>query len=192
VTTLDGLPAHVLLVHAVVALVPVSALLVLLVAVWPAARRQWAVPTAVLAVATAVCVPLATESGEWLERRVESTTLLREHTELGDTMVPWAIALAVVAVALGVRQLIAAHVRRQAGSPAAVGGPGTTTNASGRTTGRVPGGRILSAALAVLAAVVAVGSVVTVYRVGDSGARAAWTGRFSDQPHPPLLPPDQP
>ena len=191
-TTLTGLPAHVLLVHAVVVLVPMSALLVLLVGVWPTARRQWALPTAVLAVATAVCVPLATESGEWLERRVESTALLRDHTELGDTMVPWAIGLAVVAVALGVRELIAARARRRAGSPAAVGDPGTTTNASDRTTARVPGGRVLSAALAVLAAVVAVGSVISVYRIGDSGARAAWTDRFSEQPHPPLLPPDQP
>jgi hypothetical protein len=29
--------------------------------------------------------------------------------------------------------------------------------------------------------VVAVGSVVTVYRIGDSGARASWTGQFSQQ-----------
>jgi hypothetical protein len=42
--------------------------------------------------------------------------------------------------------------------------------------------------LAVLAVVVATGSVVTVYRIGDSGARAAWTGRFSELPQPPLLP----
>ena len=76
-TTLGGLPAHVLLVHAVVVLVPLSALLVLLVGVWPAARRRWAVPAAVLAVVAAVAVPLATESGEWLEHRVESTALLR-------------------------------------------------------------------------------------------------------------------
>jgi hypothetical protein len=38
-TTIGGLPAHILLVHAVVGLVPVTALLVVLVAVWPAARR---------------------------------------------------------------------------------------------------------------------------------------------------------
>jgi hypothetical protein len=102
VTTLGGLPAHVLLVHAVVVLVPLSALLVLLVGVWPAARRRWAVPAAVLAVVAAIAVPLATESGEWLEHRVESTALLRTHTALGDTMLPWAIALAAVAVAIGV------------------------------------------------------------------------------------------
>jgi hypothetical protein len=37
----------------------------------------------------------------------------------------------------------------------------------------------VSLVLADLAVVVAVGSVVTVDRVGDAGARAVWTGRFS-------------
>jgi hypothetical protein len=31
----------------------------------------------------------------------------------------------------------------------------------------------------VLALVVAAGSIATVYRIGDSGARAAWTGKYS-------------
>jgi hypothetical protein len=34
----------------------------------------------------------------------------------------------------------------------------------------------------VLCAVVAAGAVVQVYRIGDSGAKAAWTGDFSDDP----------
>ena len=41
-STVNGLPAHVLLVHAVVVLVPLTSLLLVLVAVWPAARRRWA------------------------------------------------------------------------------------------------------------------------------------------------------
>jgi hypothetical protein len=35
--------------------------------------------------------------------------------------------------------------------------------------------------LAIVAVVVATGSVVTVYRVGESGSRAVWTGQFSEQ-----------
>jgi len=50
-------------------------------------------------------------------------------------------------------------------------------------------GRVVSLVLAVLALVAAVGSVVTVYRVGDSGARAVWTGHVSAQAQPPLRPP---
>jgi hypothetical protein len=186
VTTVNGLPAHVLLVHAVVVLVPVSALLV---AVWPAARRRWATAAAVLAVVTAISVPLATDSGERLERRVDPTPLLRAHTELGDTMVPWVGALAVVAIVIAARQLLAARRRTASAS-----GPGTTRAGSadrgaGRAAAVAPGGRILPVVLAVIAVVVAAGSVVTVYRIGESGSRAAWTGRVSDQPHPPLLAP---
>jgi hypothetical protein len=40
-TTISGLPAHVLLVHALVVLAPLTALLEVLCALWPAARRSW-------------------------------------------------------------------------------------------------------------------------------------------------------
>jgi hypothetical protein len=40
-TTISGLPAHVLLVHALVVLAPLTALLEILCALWPAARRSW-------------------------------------------------------------------------------------------------------------------------------------------------------
>jgi len=38
--------------------------------------------------------------------------------------------------------------------------------------------------LAVLSVVVAVGSVVQVYRIGDSGAKAVWQGSYSAAPGP--------
>jgi hypothetical protein len=44
--------------------------------------------------------------------------------------------------------------------------------------------RLTGIAVAVVAVAVAVGSMVTVYRIGDSGAQAAWTGQFSAQPLP--------
>jgi hypothetical protein len=39
-TTIAGIPAHALLVHAIVVLAPLVALLEILCAVWPAARRR--------------------------------------------------------------------------------------------------------------------------------------------------------
>jgi hypothetical protein len=39
-TTIMGLPAHVLLVHFIVILAPLTAVLAILYAVWPAARRR--------------------------------------------------------------------------------------------------------------------------------------------------------
>jgi hypothetical protein len=186
-TTFGGLPAHILLVHAVVGLVPVTALLVVLVAVWPAARRLLVWPTAALALATLICVPVTTEAGEWLERRVERTALVRAHTELGDTMLPWVVALAAVALVFLARKLLADRAGRREAPAAGADGPGTARAPSSEQQSRATagaGGRVVSLVLAVLAVVTAVGSVVTVYRIGDSGARAVWTGQFSEQAQP--------
>lgn len=44
-----------------------------------------------------------------------STPLIRAHTELGDYLLPWAIALAAVALALATRQLLATRARLPCG-----------------------------------------------------------------------------
>jgi uncharacterized membrane protein len=85
--TFAGLPAHPLLVHAPVVLVPVVALLVILMIVRPQwlERFGWlAVGLAGLALVTGV---LAENSGEALEEAVEdsaSRTLLHAHEEAGE------------------------------------------------------------------------------------------------------------
>ena len=172
VSTVNGLPAHILLVHAVVVLIPLSALLVVLVAVWPAARARLVWPTAVLSVVALLAVPLTTEAGEWLEHRVDQNPLVRAHTELGDDMLPWAIGLALIALGLLARHVLEARAARSV-----PGRPGIIR----RTRGDVA----VTVVVAVIAVVVAAGSVLTVYRIGDSGARAAWTGQFSPQPQLP-------
>lgn len=187
-TTIGGLPAHILLVHAVIGLVPLTALLLVVTAVWARAPRWLTWVTAGVALVTLVSVPVTTEAGEWLERRVPRTALLHTHTELGDTMLPWAAGMAVVALAIAAR---AAFARRAAHRRVPVGGgPGMTRAPERRPAAAGPGGRAVSLVLAVLAVVAAAGSVVTVYRVGDSGARAVWTGNFSQQAQPrPTGPP---
>lgn len=185
-STINGLPAHVLLVHAVVVLVPLTAVLVILVAFWPAARRRLSLPTAMLAGLALVAVPITTEAGDWLEHHVARTPLLQVHTRLGDTMLPWVIGLFLVAAALAVRELLRARAQAPSATVTPLAhGPGTThapraTPSWGRAD--APGGRPVTVALAVLALIAAVGSTVVVYRIGDSGARAAWTGQFSQQP----------
>ena len=177
-STFNGLPAHILLVHSVVVLVPLTAVLLLLVAAWSAARERLSWLTAVLGVITLVLVPITTEAGEWLEHRVPSSPLIRAHTELGDSMLPWAAGLAVLAVAILVRQLAGHRTSRTAQT----GGPGAASAITRLARPAQPGGTVLTGILAVLVLVVAVGSVVTVYRIGDSGAQATWTGKFSQQP----------
>lgn len=157
-TQIHGLPAHVLLVHVVVVLVPLTALLLVACAVWPAVQRRLGVLVPLLALVSLVSVPITTHAGEWLERRVDGGALLERHTELGDELLPWAIGLFVVAV--GVWWLV-----RAAG---ASGAPGWVSSVPVRVV------------VAVVAAVVSVGAVVQVYRIGDSGAKAAWHDRFSN------------
>lgn len=81
-----GLPAHPLIVHAVVVLVPLAALAFVLSAL----RREWRdiylFPATMLAAAGAVAAFLAKETGESLEEAVKETgKRLGEHPEQGDT-----------------------------------------------------------------------------------------------------------
>ncbi|MGV9562232.1 DUF2231 domain-containing protein [Streptomyces sp. NPDC003480] len=158
----NGLPAHVLFVHFVIVLVPLTALALVLAAVWPSAARRLGPVLPVLAFATLVTVPLTTQAGEWLERHVDSDPLVRRHTELGDGLLPWAAGLFILAA------VVWWTTRRTAGQPG--GSPGTAR-----------GGALVRVAAAVLSVVVAAGAVVDVYRIGDSGAKAAWHDGFSQR-----------
>lgn len=150
---ITGLPLHVLVVHAVVVLVPLAVLGTLTVAVWPAARRRfgWLV-VGLTAVATG-CVPLATGSGEDLRDRLTPTDLIRAHAHLGDELLVFVIGLFVVSTAL----VWFDHRNR-------------------RVAGDAPGSaRAVALVLSVLTVALAVVSAVQVVRIGDSGARAAWS-----------------
>ena len=59
-TTVAGLPAHALLVHAIVVLAPLTALLGILCAVWPAARRRFVWLVVAFAAVNLVLTPLTT------------------------------------------------------------------------------------------------------------------------------------
>ena len=160
----NGLPLHVLIVHAVVIVVPLAALCAVLTAFWPAGRRRLGIVTPLVALAALVLVPLAVQSGEWLlSRLVNVTPLLGVHTSLGRTLLPWAIALFLVATLQWVwyRYIAAPGARFASALPS--------------RTGR----RAVSIVLDLVVLVSAVGSVVTVALIGESGSRAVWTGLFT-------------
>jgi hypothetical protein len=188
--TVFGLPAHPLLVHATVVIVPLAALLVLLAALWPASRRplRWVpLATSVLAV---VLVPLTTSTGEQLRDRLPQSEAIRRHAELADGLLPFVLALAVAAAGLAyahgvVRLPWSARRPMEAPQPypAAYPGGGSVAVAAPPTAVRaVPGTRRIGIAAAVLAVLAATGTVVQVVRIGDSGARATWTGVPSQPP----------
>ncbi|MFF4585144.1 DUF2231 domain-containing protein [Streptomyces sp. NPDC001388] len=164
-TVVNGLPAHILIVHFVIVLVPLSALAVVAGALWPGAARRMGIVLPLLALVALASVPLAAEAGEWLEEHVDSNALVRRHAALGDGLLPWAAGLFVLAT------VIWWTTRGRAATEAAPGKRSRSTGSRSATVVRV--------AAAVLSLVVATGAVVDVYRIGDSGAKAAWQDGFS-------------
>jgi len=167
-TTVNGLPAHILLVHATVVLLPLAALLLVMTAAWPAARRRLAGPNAILSIVVVVLVPITTSAGEWLESRVPDSALLHEHTELGDTAIFYALPIALLAVVIWWR-----------------GREATPATPSGRRTYLAPLSTTVTTAITVLAVAAGAAGVYGMYRIGDSGAKAAWTGNFSSTANAP-------
>ena len=156
---IDGLPLHPLIVHLVTVAFPTASLLILVGAFWPALRRQLGVITPLIALVSLVAVPLATSSGESLEERVGGSALLEAPTQLGDTLLPWATAVFVVAVAQWAWQhwVLTPDGER----------PRPVVRGNARL--------IAGAVLTVLAVGTSIGGVVTTVRIGDSGAKAVWS-----------------
>ncbi|MFF3890096.1 DUF2231 domain-containing protein [Streptomyces sp. NPDC001914] len=155
----NGLPAHVLLVHFVVVLVPLTALALVVCAIWPKAAQRLGLVMPLLALVTLVSVPLTSNAGEWLEGHVADNALVRRHAELGDGLLPWAGGLFALAVVLWWT----------------VGRTAVAGDSDGPRRPTAP----VRIAAAVLTLVVATGAIVDVYRIGDSGAKAAWQDGYS-------------
>lgn len=146
----NGLPVHPLVVHAAVVLVPMAALGVLLMAVWPSFSHRLGWLVAALGLVAAGASFVAKESGEALEERVGEPGF--DHADLGDVMPVFAAVLVLVTVVLWL------------------------VDRSGGEEGPRRGLRI---GTAVVAALVALASLFWVYRVGDSGAKSVWSGRVA-------------
>ena len=141
-------------------LVPLAALGAIAAAFsrWVRCRFGWLVAAA--AVANVTLVPLATGSGESLQERVKETALVREHTQMGEQLLPWVIALAVGIVAVMVLRLLSSR------------------RAKGAATPWWAGRRVMALALA-LSVLGSAGALVQVVRIGHSGAKATWSDRTS-------------
>jgi uncharacterized membrane protein len=147
---ISGMPAHALLLHFVLVLVPLTALLEIVCGLWPAARRgqlMWL--TLILAAVTMVLTPITINAGGWLyDLRTNPSPILREHAERGSLMSYFSAALLAAAVVLVVVRVI----ERRSGK-------------SGAAT------RIL---VAIFILAVGISSMVQIYRVGDAGAQSVW------------------
>lgn len=161
---IGGLPAHILLIHVVIVVLPLAALLLVASAIWPAARAKLGFLTPAVALVAVVCVPITTNAGEWLQDHLpgdagRQNPLIRRHAELGDGLLPWALGIFVLAAALWLLSRRFDVVWRPARAPSTRTLPVWAT-----------------AIVAVLSIVVAAGGVVELYRIGESGSKAVWTG----------------
>lgn len=175
-SSIFGLPAHILFVHVVVVLLPASAVAALLVALRPRFRERYGTLALVATFFVSLAVPLAAQTGESLAARLPGNALIRAHAALGQQLVPWTAVFgvclaAVVAIdlwrrgvadgAAGLRPLehwLVAHAPRAVRELR----PGAWLRPAFRTA-------------QVLAVVTALAVGVGVVRVGDSGARAVWS-----------------
>ena len=188
-STLNGLPAHILLVHAIVVLLPLTAGLLVLTAIWPTARHRLAGPNALLALGVLVLVPITTSAGEWLESHIASNALVEAHAELGDTAIFATIPVVILTLIVWWREReassaanVAAVIQPAEPLTTTRSGTSTTTLARPVQTRRVllaPASRVVTIVITVCAILAAGAAVYDTYRIGDSGAKATWQGEFS-------------
>ena len=151
-TTITGIPAHALLVHAIVVLAPLTALLEILCAIWPVARRRFVWLVLAFAAVTLALTPLTTSAGDWLfNQQSQPSDILITHANRGQWMIFFSAGLLVVAIAVAVLHWL----ENRSDKP--------------RT--------VATVVVAIVALAVGVSSIVGVVRIGDSGAHAVWGGR---------------
>ncbi len=141
---IDGLPVHILVVHAVVVLLPLMFLVTLAFVVRPQWRPglPWAILGNVVVTGSAL---VAKESGEHLQGRLSAqagSIIAKDHGERGAIL--WIFALALLLASV-VAYLL---VRQES--------------------------RILTSLAIALVVVCGAGATYWTYLTGDSGSRAAW------------------
>jgi hypothetical protein len=97
---IGGLPAHVLLVHAVVVLAPIAGLGAIVYAVAPRWRKYLAWPLGVLSLALVPVTLVTAQAGEQLEKARPASALVHEHAEQGDVLKAFSVIFFVLVAAM--------------------------------------------------------------------------------------------
>ena len=159
--SLGGLPAHPLVVHLPVVLVPLAAIGALLMAIRPAWLQRFGVVVATLAGLGFVGSLLAAGSGEELEDsfRAAGETIsgaLHDHAEMGESVE----LLAGLFFVLVLAWVLFAAWRRKVGEEHAVA--------------RVRRPKVVAIVLALLVVLSGFTATASVYLTGHSGAKSVW------------------
>jgi hypothetical protein len=164
-TTISGLPAHVLIVHFAVVLVPLAAVC-LVASLKPSVSRRFGIWLPVLGVGALLSVFAAMNAGGWLQNHVQNTALVRHHVAIAGQLWPFSAGVALLSIAVWLL-----HGKGAGSSPAESAEPAESAKSAASSKTYLLVG--------VLSVAVAAASVVEVYRIGEAGARAAWTGHVS-------------
>lgn len=166
---LFGLPAHPLLVHVPVVLIPLAAVGAVLIAVRPAWRARFGALVVAAAGIGLAGIQLAAGSGEELEERVQESKALERHEDLAGIT-----RLSVLVFFLVLTAFVVYDRRRT--RRALVAGPGTP--AASRPSRVLLGLAALTVATSVLA-------TTAVVRSGHTGAEATWERISQEQGQSP-------
>jgi uncharacterized membrane protein len=156
IKTIFGLPAHVLLVHIPIVLIPL-AVLGALGLWWEPWRRRFGIATAVVLIVAGISTQLAISSGQTLRGQLERTALIRAHTDIAENIRPFLLLFFIALAAF-----LYFEWRQRAVGPVTMRNPvliGTF------------------AATLVFAGV----SLYWVQRIGHSGAKAVWQPKMANE-----------
>lgn len=144
-----GLPLHPLIIHAVVVLVPLSALGGIAISVLTWARKRYGSLVVIGSFGAAVCTYVAQIAGQSLyNSRAQNSPATNAHAELGGQLLLWVILLFVGTVVVMVAQRLIDQDK--------------------------PRGKIALISGAVITVAMAIVSVVQVLRIGHAGSVAVW------------------
>jgi hypothetical protein len=177
--TVAGVPAHPLLVHAVVVLIPLAALGALALVVRPAWSRPYGPLIGALALGGAVAATLAWIAGNQLATALDVTPafapVIAEHGTYGmNAMIAsWPFAVLTVAAAVLARR---ASVSAPAPTPAlaGMGHPVPAQVSTERPAAQAPGLVTAARLVGVLAAAAGIVAIVLTVLAGHTGASAVW------------------
>ncbi|HEX4016324.1 MAG TPA: DUF2231 domain-containing protein [Frankiaceae bacterium] len=103
--TVNGVPSHPLIVHAVVVLIPLAVIGTIGIALWPAMRRYFALTVLAVGVVGGLAVPAAVLSGENFRDRLGAAQIVRVHTAFAHKLLWWTLAFVIVLIVMVVLDL---------------------------------------------------------------------------------------
>jgi uncharacterized membrane protein len=173
---ISGLPAHPLLVHVPVVLVPLAALGALAMAFWPWLRARIGWIVAGLAVLGGLGALLAASAGESLQESKPENAAISHHAELGDAAKMWGIIFAILVVVFVAGEW---WLKRRAAAGTATPSADGSETAAPATTGWK---KWALPALAVLTIASGAWATYSVIDAGHTGAKATWQNEGKGRP----------